>query len=162
VGGLRIAGLAGCYRYNDSDGDYQFSERQMRWRVRRLGLSVRRAGGVDLVISHAAPVRCPFVPRHCTHPAGVGLDCVHPELEGHPGLCPEANDLCHRSVEPFNAAIAQWKPRWWLHGHNHIEYGRVARLWWVDGTQVINADGHIVLDTAQAGERDWGSMVVGM
>lgn len=162
VGGLRIAGLAGSLRYNESEIDYQFTERQMRWRVRRLGAAVWRTGGVDLVVSHAAPIRCPLMPHKCTEPAGVGVACSHPELAGHPARCPEATDFAHRSVEPFNTAIAHWRPRWWLHGHNHIEYGRVPRLWWVGSTQVINADGHIVLDTAQSTEREWGSMVAGM
>jgi uncharacterized protein len=161
-GNLRIAGLSGCLRYNGGPDEYQFSERQMRWRVRRLAPAIWRAGGLDIMVSHAAPVRCPFTPRLCHQPAGVGRPCVHPELTNHPLFCPEATDPCHRSITSFNAAIMRWKPPYWLHGHNHIEYGRVPRLWWVGDTQVINADGHIVLDTDKVREPVQGSLVAGM
>lgn len=162
VRGLRIAGLSGCLPYNGGSEEYQFSERQMRWRARKLTPSVWRAGGLDIMVSHAAPIRCPFRPRPCPAPAGVGKPCTHPEIEHHPPFCPEATDACHRSVAPFNDALAHWKPRLWLHGHNHIEYGRVPRLWWWDATQIINADGHVVIDTERAVDRDQGSMIPGM
>ncbi len=162
IGELRIAGLGGSHRYNDGAEDYQFSMREMGHRVRRLSLAVWRAGGLDLMVSHAAPLRCPFTPRLCPHPAGLGLPCIHPEIVGHPDICPEATDPCHRGIPAFNIGIARWKPRWWLHGHNHIEYGRVPRLWWVGATQVINADGHVVLDTMGPVSQETGSMVAGL
>lgn len=162
VGSLRIAGLAGCYRYTSEDDDLQFSEGGIRRRVRRMGLAVWRAGGLDVMVSHAAPLRCPLTPRFCPKPAGLGLPCIHPELPNHPEICPEATDPCHRGVAAYNHAIAHWKPRFWLHGHNHIEYGRVPRLWWIGQTQVINGDGHVVLDLDQPVTRERGSMMVGM
>jgi hypothetical protein len=94
-------------------------------------------------------------------PAGLGFPCIHPELVGHPEICPEATDACHKPVPAFDSALHHWKPRWWLHGHNHIEYGRVPRLWWVGKSQVINADGHIVLDTDQPIDTASGSIVPG-
>lgn len=158
VAGLRVAGLAGCYRYTMGDDDLQFSEWAIRGRVRRLGLSVWRAGGLDVMVTHAAPLRCPFTPQLCPRPAGLGLPCIHPEIPDHPEICPEATDPCHRGVAVYTAAIKHWKPRFWLHGHNHIEYGRVPRLWWVGQTQVINADGHVVLDLDQPVDPIRGSM----
>jgi hypothetical protein len=158
IGGLRIAGLAGTLRYNAGADQFQYSEWEMRGKVRRLGRAVRRAGGVDMAVSHAAPHRCPFIPGPCRMPAGLGRDCIHPELEGHPDPCPEAIDACHRAVPAFDRALREWKPRWWVHGHNHIEYGRVARLWWIGTTQILNADGHIVLDTEQPANREVGSL----
>jgi uncharacterized protein len=159
INGLRIAGFAGCYRYGSRDDEFQFTERQIRWKVRKMMPAIWRAGGVDMVVSHAAPIRCPFTPQLCQHPAGIGLPCVHPEIDRHPPFCPEAIDPCHRSVAVFNEAIARWKPRWWIHGHNHIEYGRVPRLWWSGGTQIVNGDGHVVIDTEQAAQQEEGSLV---
>ncbi|HWE62880.1 MAG TPA: metallophosphoesterase, partial [Chloroflexota bacterium] len=69
IKGLRIAGLSGCLRYNSGSEAYQFSARQMRWRVRRLAPAIWRAGGLDIMVSHAAPIRCPFTPRWCPQPA---------------------------------------------------------------------------------------------
>ncbi|MDB5056782.1 MAG: hypothetical protein JWO59_254 [Chloroflexi bacterium] len=160
-GGLRIAGLAGSLRYNAGADKYQFTKMEMNMKKWRLARSVVLAGGADLVVSHAAPHRCPLAPRLCPAPAGLGFPCVHPELDGHPEICPEATDACHRAVPAFDSALHNWKPRWWLHGHNHIEYGRVPRLWWAGSSQVINADGHIVLDTEQPINPDSGSIVEG-
>jgi Icc-related predicted phosphoesterase len=159
IQGLRIAGLSGSPRYGEDTSEYQFSDRQIRWRIRKLGFAIRRAGGVEILVSHAAPIRCPFTPQICKAPAGAGHPCIHPEITGHPWLCPEPTDYAHRSVVAYNQAIARWKPRIWLHGHNHIEYGRVPRLWWVGETQVINADGHVLVDTDQSAERERGSIL---
>ena len=48
--GYRILGLGGCMKYNSSV--HQYTERQMRWRIAKLGRSLRR-GGVDILITHA-------------------------------------------------------------------------------------------------------------
>jgi uncharacterized protein len=159
VGGLRIAGLEGCYRYSSEADHPQFTTFGIRRRLRRLDLSVWRAGGLDIMVTHAAPLRCPFTPHLCPKPAGLGLPCIHPEIPGHPEICPEATDPCHRGVGPYNDALLRWKPRFWLHGHNHIEYGRVPRLWWIGRTQVINGDGHVVLDLGIEPDPERGSMV---
>lgn len=54
VNGLRILGLGGCQRYNG--GSYQYTERQMERRIRRLRFKLMCAGGIDIVLTHA-PVR---------------------------------------------------------------------------------------------------------
>ena len=54
VNGLRILGLGGCQCYNY--GPYQYTEREMERRIRRLSWKLHRAGGVDIVLTHA-PVR---------------------------------------------------------------------------------------------------------
>jgi len=162
IEGLRILGLAGCLRYNSGEDDYQYTERRLRWRIRALMPTIWRAGGIDLVVSHAAPLRCPTYRQYHLPPTGLGRVCGHPELPGHPAICPEAIDPAHRGVSPYNDAIDHWKPRWWVHGHNHLEYGRIPRLWWIQNTQVINADGHVVVDTSQAADAGYGSLVRGM
>ena len=66
--GVRIAGLGGSMRYKP--GPFQYTERQMERRAWRLEGRIRRAGGVDILVSHA-PVRgCndgsdPAPPRLC-------------------------------------------------------------------------------------------------
>ena len=51
--GLRILGLGGSLRYRR--GDHQYSEQQMEKRIRRLKRAIRAVGGVDIVLTHAAP-----------------------------------------------------------------------------------------------------------
>ncbi len=51
VGGVRILGLGGSYRYRD--GGCMYTEKQMRRRVRRLWLKLARSGGFDILLTHA-------------------------------------------------------------------------------------------------------------
>ena len=51
VNGLRILGLGGCARYNP--GPYQYTEQEMEKRIKRVERKLRKAGGVDIVITHA-------------------------------------------------------------------------------------------------------------
>ena len=119
--GLRILGLGGCRRY--SGGSYQYTERQMRWRIHKLKWAVKLAGGVDLVLAHGAP-------------RGVG----------------DADDLTHRGFESFLRLIDAWNPRYFLHGHVHMNYGiNIPRVEYYRNTPVINCCGRYELETDQAG-----------
>jgi Icc-related predicted phosphoesterase len=146
VGGLRIAGISGSMRYNAGRDEYQFTEREMAWRMRKLGVKVWRAGGVDIVISHAAPLHCPAFAR-CASPAGGGRACTHPEQAEHLTACLDAGDRCHWGFASFRQFIERFRPRYWLHGHNHLTYAWMPRLSTIGHTTVINAYGHYLLDT---------------
>lgn len=107
--GLRILGLGGSPLY--SGGPHQYSERAMQWRIRRLGWKLHRSGGVDIVISHAAP-------------AGHG----------------DADDHAHRGFQCFTDFIDRWQPAIWVHGHVHREYGQsIPRELQRGSTRIINA-----------------------
>lgn len=109
--GLRILGLGGSRRY--SPGSHQYSERQMKKRIRKLKRAIRLAGGVDIVLAHAAPF-------------GVG----------------DAEDLPHRGFEAFLELIDEYRPVYFLHGHVHLNYGtNIRRLGEYNGTTVINCCG---------------------
>ncbi len=146
IGGLRIAGISGSMAYNNGPEGYQFNERQMSWKLHKLGYKAWRAGGVDIVISHAAPVHCPSY-GHCPAPAGIGRTCAHPECPAHLDTCLDAGDLCHRGFDSFHQFILRHHPTYWLHGHNHLTYSWAPRLSTIDQTTVINAYGHYLLDT---------------
>ena len=106
--GVRILGLGGCPRY--SPGKYQFSERQMRARIRRLWWPLHKAGGVDIVVSHAP-------------------------LRGHG----DADDLPHRGFRCFNEFLEKRKPRYWFYGHVHMRYNRnQPRVLQIGTTTLIN------------------------
>lgn len=120
IGGLHVAGIAGCLRYNAGPEAYQFSERQFSQRLRHLARGLRGAR-IDLMVSHAAP------------------------LHDDPLL--DAPDPAHRSVVAFRQFALRHRPRFWLHGHNHLLDQRISRLSTLGETTVINVYGHYELDT---------------
>ena len=112
--GLRILGLGGCAVY--SGEKHQYTERQMARRIRRLNRAVRKAGGVNIVLTH-----CP--------PKGYG----------------DAEDYAHRGFEAFLPMLDKWKPKILVHGHVHMAYG-VPRELSYNGTRIINASGRFTLE----------------
>ena len=116
VGGLRILGLGGSQRYKE--GPYQYSERQMAFRIRRLERKIRKAGGVDIVLTHA-PLR------------GYG----------------DMENLVHRGFDAFRPLLDKWKPRYLVHGHVHLCYGaKQPRVQQYGETMLINACGKYTLE----------------
>lgn len=116
AGSLRIAGLGGSMRY--SNGPYQYTERQMSRRIRHLDRQIRRAGGVDLVLTHA-PV------------SGYG----------------DEENLVHRGFEAFLLLLDRWKPRYLVHGHVHHRYNpTVPRIHHYGCTTIINTSGKYWLE----------------
>lgn len=119
VKGLRILGLGGSWLY--SGGPYQYTEKTMQRRIRRLRWKIRRAGGVDIVLTHA-PVR------------GYGDD----------------DTLAHRGFEVFQKLMDELHPRYWIHGHVHLNYGGGnRRVYQCGDTLIINAFGRYTLDTEE-------------
>ena len=114
--GLRILGLGGCPRYRPAD--HQYTEAQMRKRIRRLRWKLWRHKGVDIVVTHAPPM-------------GVG----------------DLDDPAHRGFEAFLELMDKYKPRYLLHGHVHLRYGMdKTRVREYADTQVINVCERYVLD----------------
>ena len=103
-----------CY----NGGKYQYTEAQMRRRIRKLGLALRRAGGVDLVLTHAPA-------------AGLGDD----------------TDLAHHGFEAFLPLLDRWHPAIMVHGHVHRSYRpSIPRVLQYGETRIINASGKYYLD----------------
>ena len=116
VNGLRILGLGGCLRYNG--GPYQYSERQMRMRILKLQWKIMRAGGVDIVLTHAPA-------------AGYG----------------DEDSITHRGFEAFLPLLDRWQPSYLVHGHIHKRYDpRQQRVLQYKNTTIINANGKYYLD----------------
>lgn len=124
--GLRILGLGGCRQYRP--GAHQYTEKQMRRRIRKLRRAIRLAGGVDIVVAHAAP-------------RGVG----------------DGEDIAHRGFASFLELIERWKPRYFLHGHLHLNYATdLSRMGEYAGTQVINCCERYVLELDVPTQTPWG------
>lgn len=75
VGGLRIAGLGGCVRYND--GPHQYTQKEYDRRARRLVKDALRSGPVDVLLTHAPPLGLGDEPDPCH----VGISALHGVLE---------------------------------------------------------------------------------
>ena len=120
--GLRILGLGGSQCY--SRGRHQYTERRMERRIRKLRMAVRMAGGVDIVLTHAAPY-------------GVG----------------DWDDRSHRGFETFLQMLDAWHPQYLLHGHVHMNYGmRIQRVREYAGTKVINCCEKYEMNWEKTGE----------
>ena len=123
--GLRILGLGGCVWYRP--GDHQYTEKDMRRRIRRLRWAISKYGGVDIVVTHAPP-------------KGVG----------------DSDDHAHRGFECFLDLIDTYRPRYLLHGHVHMSYGQDrTREREYHGTKVINVCEKFVLDIPREEIGNW-------
>ncbi len=106
--GIRIAGLGGSMRYKD--GDHQYSPFDMKVRSWRLQRKIKKAGGVDILLTHAPA-------------SGLG----------------DEEDLPHRGFAVFNELLDQYHPKYMVHGHVHLNYGNIPRERTYGETTIINA-----------------------
>jgi len=114
--GVRILGLGGCRRYHP--GAYQYTEAEMRRRIRKLRFALWRAGGVDIVVTHA--------PMH-----GVG----------------DGEDPAHWGFAAFRKLLDKYRPKYLLHGHVHLNYGQdPTRERQYGDTTVVNTTERYVLE----------------
>lgn len=120
--GLRILGLGGCSRYKE--GPHQYTEAQMRRRIRKLRRAVKAAGGVDIVLCHASPL-------------GLG----------------DAPDRTHKGFAAFLDLLDTYHPQYLLHGHVHLNYGRmIPRQNQYGNTKIINCCGYVELECEGQGK----------
>ena len=105
--GVRIMGLGGCRWYHD--GPHQYTEAQMRRRIRRLRFPLWRTKGIDILVTHAPP-------------ANFG----------------DGQDNAHKGFEIFVPFLEKYKPRYLLHGHIHPRALDPQRERTCGETQVIN------------------------
>lgn len=121
--GYRFLGLGGSCRYRS--GAWQFTEAEMRRRIHRARGKISRAGGVDVLVTHA--------PLH-----GYG----------------DMNDLAHRGFTVFREVLDTYKPDIMLHGHVHLTYGaNVEREHQYGQTRIINAFERFTIELPDKPER---------
>lgn len=116
VNGVRILGLGGSPVY--SGGAHQYTEGQMRRRMRKLWFQLWRAGGVDIVLTHS-PAQ------------GYG----------------DGADYAHRGFECLVPFLDKYHPRYLVHGHVHLNYGADRpRVLQRGDTTIINAYERYILE----------------
>ena len=114
--GIRIGGLGGCKKYSDSP--YQYTEKEMTKRVHKFRKSVKKAGGLDIFVTHAAMT-------------GYG----------------DAEDRAHQGFDCFKEVLDKWHPQYMCHGHVHQSYNwNIPRSVEYNGIPVINAFERYILE----------------
>lgn len=114
--GIRILGLGGSMLY--TGGAHQYTEKDMKKRVRKLWFQLLRHRGFDILVTHA--------PAYQLN---------------------DARDLPHQGFKVFLELMEKYKPRFFLHGHVHMSYNRNQKRYdkYLD-THVINAYERCVFD----------------
>ena len=119
--GLRILGLGGSMKYNyhkeNSVPPFQYTEKQMAQRIRKLRLQLFLNKGFDILVTHA--------------PA-FGIS--------------DGEDVCHSGFKSFLPLLEKYRPRYFFHGHMHLQFGRAPRFVEFKDTTVIDAAGYYILD----------------
>ncbi|GHU88788.1 serine/threonine protein phosphatase [Clostridia bacterium] len=114
IGGLSVLGFGGCRAANRDI--HQYTEGDMRRRVRKTLPSVRRRG-FDILLTHAPSF-------------GLG----------------DGKDQFHQGFECFRELLETYKPRYQIYGHQHKAYGFTPPPEGFGDTRLINACGHRIID----------------
>ncbi len=94
-----------------SGGNYQYTEGEMRMRYMKLMPKIIINRGFDILL---------------THSPAKGLN--------------DGQDLPHQGFECFNFLMDRYKPKYFIHGHVHLNYDRkLKRETMYNGTKVVNA-----------------------
>lgn len=94
-----------------SEGPYQYTEWQMKQRAARLRFQLMKHRGFDILVTHA------------------------PAYQLNDG-----RDLPHQGFQVFLKLIEKYRPKYFLHGHVHLSYGRNHKRYdKYQDTHVINA-----------------------
>lgn len=114
--GIRILGLGGSMRYRP--GTHQYTEKEMRKRIRKLWMKLIYHKGFDILLTHA--------------PA-QGIN--------------DGEDMPHRGFECFRTLMEKYKPKFFIHGHVHMSYGRQhKRIDHYQNTCIVNGYDQYVFD----------------
>jgi len=99
-------------------GPHQYTEGEMKKRVNRLWFQLLRRRGFDILVTHA------------------------PAYQLNDG-----RDLPHQGFKIFRTLMEKYHPRFFLHGHVHLSYGRSYKRYdRYEATHVINAYERCVFD----------------
>lgn len=107
--GVRIMGLGGSMKYRD--GHFQYTEKQMRRRFKKLIPKIFFHRGIDILVTHSPAYKIN-----------------------------DGKDLPHKGFGVFRDIIHKYHPKYFLHGHVHKSYGhKFKRFDKYEGTTIVNA-----------------------
>ena len=100
------------------EGNNQYTEKEMQRRVKKLAFKLFQKKGFDILVTHA--------------PA-LGIN--------------DAEDTCHKGFQVFLDLIEKYQPKYFAHGHVHMNYGhQFPRRDTIGNTEVINAYNHFEVE----------------
>lgn len=92
-------------------GKHQYTDKQMARRVRKLWFALHRKKGFDILLTHSPAYKLN-----------------------------DGRDLPHQGFKVFQVLLDKYKPKFFIHGHVHLNYGAKCRRYDKYGdTNVINA-----------------------
>lgn len=105
-------------------GKNQYTDKQMARRVRKLWFALHRKKGFDILLTHS------------------------PAYQLNDG-----RDLPHQGFKVFQTLMDKYKPKFFIHGHVHLNYGAKCRRYDKYGeTNVINAFERCIIEIDDFGE----------
>lgn len=114
--GIRILGLGGSMRYRG--GENQYTDEEMRKRVRKIWFKLLKHRGFDILLTHS------------------------PAYQINDG-----RDLPHQGFKEFVRLIEKYEPRFFIHGHVHMSYGRNHKRYdKYQNTHILNAYERCIFD----------------
>ncbi|MBN1500924.1 MAG: metallophosphoesterase [Spirochaetes bacterium] len=112
---IKMVGFGGSLEYNG--GTFQFTEKQILRRYKKLRRKINSEGGIDILFAHA------------------------PAFELNDG-----KDVCHQGFKTFIEIIDKYNPKYFIHGHQHLNYNIQSRVLKYKQTTIINTYEYYVLD----------------
>lgn len=92
------------------NGPNQYTQREMCRRVNKMKLKLMYHKGIDILV---------------THSPAFGIN--------------DGKDLPHTGFKAFNKLLDKYSPKYFIHGHVHLNYGRYKRVCTYKDTVIINA-----------------------
>lgn len=121
--GIRIMGLGGSMEYIPK-ADNQYTERAMAKRIRKMRWKLWKHKGFDILVTHA------------------------PAYQFH-----DMEDLPHRGFACFRGLMEKYRPKMFLHGHVHANYGGAfKRKDKFEDTLVVNGFEYCIIEYPDQGE----------
>lgn len=104
--------------YEYNGKEYEYTEKQMKYRIAKIKPYIWLNKGFDILVTHA------------------------PAFHIH-----EGEDLCHKGFRCFTDLIDKYSPKYFVHGHQHLNYGiGNERISIHNKTTAINAFKYYILD----------------
>lgn len=102
---------------NYSNQEFQYTEEQMEKRIKKLRRTIKKNKGFDILLTHAPAM-------------GLG----------------DGDDRAHRGFTSFVNLLDQYSPRYFFHGHQHLNYRVQDRARQYKDTSIVNAYGYHIID----------------
>lgn len=113
---INILGFGGSMRYRE--GPNQYTEKEMKWNYLKLKPNIWfKKNRIDILAAHS------------------------PAFE-----LGDLTDLPHTGFKVFRDIMDQYKPKYFVHGHVHLNYSNHSRILSYNKTTIINGFQHHIVD----------------